>query len=56
MNANEVEDLSKDSVEDKSPSINTDADALLATAMNLATDNDIVWDYIENTINAASVP
>merc|ERR1740124_1697966 len=56
VNANKVEDLSNDSAEDESPSTNTDVNTLLATAMNLATDNDIVWDYTENTINAASVP
>jgi len=44
MNAKEVEDLSDDSAENESPSTNTDVDALLVTAMNLVTDNNIVRD------------
>ena len=42
VNANEVEDLSNDSAEDESPFTDTDVNVLLATAMNLVADNDIV--------------
>ena len=52
-NANEVtkEDANSDNGNDDKPQ--QDINALLATAMNLVNDNNVVRDYIANEINAS---
>ena len=51
-------DVTKDEIphdeKDASEDSQQDVNALLANALNLVTDNDIVRDYIANAINAAA--
>ena len=54
VNANEIIESDTTSDDDNDNEPQQDINALLATALNLVTDNDIVRDYIANAINAAA--
>ena len=53
-NANEIIESDTASDDDNDNEPQQDVNALLATTLNLVTDNDIVRDYIANAINAAA--